>query len=333
MGESVAVSESTAVSESAETKGSLTAVGVLAAVGCSMAFNELVVVSAHSTSVQEGAAQTGPRIPASIEEAEMSLNRNFDLVMAWGPRFSHTRAMRLERCRKYFPEQRLWRRRKYDQDELGWGWAEEVLQAYPALEQLKSEQRLGCIDQQSARHYGRGPIPTTVVGKDKPAVQAPVPVQRLTLSPKQTATVRNECRIRPDGNEAEISTGPEAKRKAKTKLTERQSTLNSWLQSIAPEVTHNADYSNTSGTNIAPCSSSGNPSPAKLISGGGEQVSTSIPPVPAQHLPRSQTSASTRLYHVGLIPDSPVIPDRSPWIPGTSGLYPNFGHRSNQFPI
>ena len=76
------------------------------------------------------------QVPDSILEAETLLNQKFDLAMHWGPSCSLTRAERLERGRRLGLASQKW------------NWVSTVLDKYPELAKLKSDQRIQVLQQQ-----------------------------------------------------------------------------------------------------------------------------------------------------------------------------------------
>ena len=303
-------------------------------------------------------------------EAE-ELLKTFDIATFWGPSLSLTRAERLQRRRKYYPNM------------PGWEWVDEVLQAYPALAQLTGHEKFSesCCKLQEAS-------PRVQLGPGFPAVSSTPQQRRATDSVRAPQSVT----VSAHGKESEELSGP-TRNLANVSaplvglgIASDQAVRTVDLYPVFARLQSSHSASNlTSGVRASPVSTQGTPTPgaklrqrrtpvqltlidrwcqpqlprhaplaqvnAEVPRDNTTRLSESIDQNPPPHpdsgphmatdgavpvLPTSPTPVSrqpSRLYRVALIPDPVAIPGLAPWTPGTLGLYPNFGSGDAQLPL
>ena len=115
------------------------------------------------------------QVPDSILEAETLLNQKFDLAMHWGPSCSLTRAERLERGRRLGLASQKW------------NWVSTVLDKYPELAKLKSDQRIQVLQQQHVPMLAADQTVVLVSAQTDPAVKACLSTHSLTASKSKGA--------------------------------------------------------------------------------------------------------------------------------------------------
>ena len=272
------------------------------------------------------------QVPDSILEAETLLNQKFDLAMHWGPSCSLTRAERLERGRRLGLASQKW------------NWVSTVLDKYPELAKLKSDQRIQVLQQQHVPMLAADQTVVLVSAQTDPAVKACLSTHSLTASKSKGAknsALLEESKQVPDPSERSQLEGRSLG--GHSSMAKKRRIMSSVQSKHIPPNKHKSQHMQVQNTRIDRWCQ---PQPPKHVSeqSSNQEEIKSNGPSEASLDPRLLTATasnvlaapvvlpasahasgdSSRLYRVSLIPSTVRVSGLTPWIPGTLGLYPKF---------